>query len=163
MEMQAPPPATTADGGPATQLAPVDFDDHPAGMPAGDLDRPDAPGLDGTGEASDLDDGADDADGAATRRRGRGSSEEGAGQGWAVVLAQWVAGALGGALLWVGFRYLWRSLPVVALAAAVLVTVGLVVIVRALLRNNDTRTTVFAVLVGLLLTVSPAILVLLGR
>jgi drug/metabolite transporter (DMT)-like permease len=52
---------------------------------------------------------------------------------------------------------------VVALAAAVLITAGLVVVVRALLRNDDTRTTVFAVLVGLLLTVSPAILVLLGR
>jgi hypothetical protein len=45
----------------------------------------------------------------------------------------------------------------------VLVTAGLVVIVRALLRNNDMRTTLFAVLVGLLLTVSPALLVLLGR
>ena len=86
-----------------------------------------------------------------------------AGRAWALVLAQWIVGALGGAALWVGFRYLWRNLPVVALAAAVLVTVGLVVIVRALLRNDDMRTTLFAVLVGLLLTVSPAILVLLGR
>jgi hypothetical protein len=31
------------------------------------------------------------------------------------------------------------------------------------LRSSDLRTTLFAVLVGLLLTVSPAILVLLGR
>ena len=45
----------------------------------------------------------------------------------------------------------------------VLVTVGLVLIVRNLLRNDDMRTTLFAVLVGLLLTVSPAILPLLGR
>ena len=52
---------------------------------------------------------------------------------------------------------------VVALAAAVLVTVGLVLVVRALMHNDDRRTTLFAVLVGLLLTVSPAILVLLGR
>ncbi|HXV93741.1 MAG TPA: hypothetical protein VD813_10615, partial [Pseudonocardia sp.] len=88
---------------------------------------------------------------------------ESSSQAWAAVLAQWIIGAVGGAALWVGFRFLWRGLPVVALAAAVLVTIGLVVVVRALLRNNDARTTVFAVLVGLLLTASPAILVLLGR
>ena len=76
---------------------------------------------------------------------------------------QWLAGALGGAVLWVLFRFLWRSLPVVAIAAAVVVVVGLVLVVRTLLHNDDRRTTVFAVLVGLLLTVSPAILVLLGR
>ena len=92
-----------------------------------------------------------------------GAVADTASQAWAAVLAQWVAGAVGGAALWVGFRFLWRSLPVVALAAAVLVTVGLVVVVRALLRNDDMRTTMFAVLVGLLLTASPAILVLLGR
>ena len=72
-------------------------------------------------------------------------------------------GALGGAALWVGFRFLWRSLPVVAFTAAVLVTVGLIVLVRALLRSKDWRTTGLAVLVGLLLTVSPALLVLLDR
>ncbi|HEY0814774.1 MAG TPA: hypothetical protein VGE11_15975 [Pseudonocardia sp.] len=85
------------------------------------------------------------------------------GQAWAAVVAQWIAGAIGGAALWVGFRFLWRDLPVVALAAAALVTVGLVLLVRALMRNDDRRTTLFAVLVGLLLTVSPALLVLLGR
>ena len=97
------------------------------------------------------------------RRAARRTVADSAGQAWAAVVAQWIVGAIGGAALWVGFRFLWRSLPVVALAAAVLVTVGLVVVVRALLRNNDMRTTMFAVLVGLLLTVSPAILVLLGR
>lgn len=99
------------------------------------------------------------------RRLGRASAaaKEAAAPGWAAVLGQWIAGALGGAVLWVLFRFLWRSLPVVAFASAALVTVGLVVIVRALLHNNDRRTTVFAVLVGLLLTVSPALLVLLGR
>jgi hypothetical protein len=96
------------------------------------------------------------------RRLGRGSSEA-TGRVWVTVVAQWILGALVGAALWVGFRFLWRSLPVVALAAAVLVTVGLVVIVRALLRNDGMRTTLFALLVGLLLTVSPAILVLLNR
>jgi hypothetical protein len=99
---------------------------------------------------------------AAPRRRARAATPS-AGQAWAVVVAQWIAGAIGGAALWVGFRFLWRDLPVVALAAAVLVTVGLVLGVRALMHNGDRRTTIFAVLVGLLLTVSPAILVLLGR
>ena len=82
---------------------------------------------------------------------------------WAGVVAQWLTGAVAGAVLWVLFRYLWRELPVVALAAAVLVTAGLVLLVRQLLHNVDRRTTGFAVLVGLLLTASPAVLVLLGR
>ena len=84
-------------------------------------------------------------------------------QAWAGVVAQWLAGAVAGAVLWVLFRYLWRELPVVALAAAVLVTAGLVLLVRQLLHDVDRRTTGFAVLVGLLLTASPAVLVLLGR
>ncbi|MET0189795.1 MAG: hypothetical protein ABW212_12395, partial [Pseudonocardia sediminis] len=87
----------------------------------------------------------------------------GTGQAWAMVIAQWIGGAVVGAGVWVGFRYLWFSLPVVALALAVVLTVGLVLGVRALLRNDDLKTTMFAVLVGLLLTVSPAILVLLDR
>ena len=82
---------------------------------------------------------------------------------WAGVVAQWLTGAVVGAVLWVLFRYLWRGLPVVALAAALLVTAGLVVGVRQLLHDVDRRTTAFAVLVGLLLTASPAVLVLLGR
>lgn len=132
------------DGGPPTQAAsPLDFDDHPAGLD---------------------DESDDDEDDSSSRRRfGRSSAEMSPGQAWAAVIAQWIIGAIGGAALWVGFRFLWRELPVVALAAAVLVTVGLVLVVRALLRNSDIRTTVFAVLVGLLLTVSPAILVYLGR
>ncbi len=97
------------------------------------------------------------------RRLGRAAAEAPVGPGWTVVLAQWIGGALGGAALWIGFRFLWRSLPVVAFAASVLITIGLVLLVRALLRNEGRRTTVFVVLVGLLLTVSPAILVLLDR
>ena len=97
------------------------------------------------------------------RRRTSPVVEGSAGHAWAAVVAQWIAGAIGGAALWVGFRFLWRDLPVVALAAAALVTIGLVLVVRALMRNDDRRTTLFAVLVGLLLTVSPAMLVLLGR
>ena len=98
------------------------------------------------------------------RRHGEDADDpEKSDQSWAPVLAQWVIGAIGGAALWVGFRFLWSSLLVVAIAAAVLVTVGLVIVVRTLLRNTDLRTTLAAVAVGILLTVSPAVLVLLGR
>jgi hypothetical protein len=188
------------DGGPPTEAAaPMDFDDHPAGLGGRGFDQadsfsdgfedfygggqdqlpppppvpngparngrrgpvgPDAPEPDGfldSGEPEPFEDEDE------RPRKGLGGVADAAGQAWAAVIAQWIAGAVGGAALWVGFRFLWRSLPVVALAAAVLVTVGLVVVVRALLRNNDMRTTLFAVLVGLLLTVSPAILVLMGR
>lgn len=140
------------DGGPPTQAAPIqlddldDLDDHPAGLaPVAEYDE---------------DEVGDGADGQAAPE---GRNPPGAAQAWAAVVAQWIAGAVGGALLWVGFRFLWRDLPVLAAAAAVLVTVGLVVVVRALLHNDDRRSTVYAVLVGLLLTVSPALLVVLGR
>ncbi|MFL6153675.1 MAG: hypothetical protein ACJ72B_14955, partial [Ornithinibacter sp.] len=157
------------DGGPPTQAgAPMSFDDeddedddyYRADYPAG-LDR------NGVGEERTGFFAGGDADDEEPVRRRSAQTEEkeeaAGGPAWAAVIAQWIAGAIGGAALWVGFRFLWRDLPVVALAAAVLVTVGLVVVVRALLRSSDLRTTLFAVLVGLLLTVSPAILVLLGR
>lgn len=139
---------TAIDGGPPLPAGPVEADEEPAGLGAR---RP----------AVDLEKHGDELPPPRERRLGRGAAA--ATPTWAGVLVQWIAGALGGAVLWVLFRFLWRNLPVVALASAVLVTVGLVVIVRALLHNDDRRTTIFAVLVGLLLTVSPAILVLLGR
>ncbi|NMH98024.1 hypothetical protein [Pseudonocardia acidicola] len=148
--------AISYDGGPPTQAAPMDlddyddedWDDHPAGLADDDAEKAD-----------------EEPEKEPRGRLGRGAAgrEESSGSAWAAVFAQWIAGAIAGATLWVGFRYLWFNLPVVALAAAVLVTVGLVLGVRTLLRNDDLRTTIFAVLVGLLLTVSPAILVLLGR
>jgi hypothetical protein len=153
-----------ADGGPPTQAAaPLSFDDED------DDDAPDYPaGLGGRDigeEPTGIFAAGDDPEAPAKGRSDQKEAKEQAagGQAWAAVIAQWIAGAIGGAALWVGFRFLWRDLPVVAVAAAVLVTVGLVVVVRALLRSSDLRTTLFAVLVGLLLTVSPAILVLLGR
>ncbi|NMH93448.1 hypothetical protein HF519_18080 [Pseudonocardia bannensis] len=151
---------TSFDGGPPTQAARLDdldeyddgHDDPPAGLADDEYDDHDDQDDGGSAEKPQ-------------RRLGRGAAtgEESPGSAWAAVLAQWIAGAVTGAALWVGFRYLWFNLPVVALAAAVLVTVALVLGVRAMLRNDDLRTTIFAVLVGLLLTVSPALLVLLGR
>jgi hypothetical protein len=173
--------ALADDGGPPTQLGGPPLDDDVPGRPADDG----GPATQAAAfDPDDLDDELDDAEYPADRRvrpdeapAGLGSrrraaeleedddldEEAGTGQAWAVVIGQWIAGALAGAAIWVGFRYLWFNLPVVALAAAVILTVGLVIGVRALLRNDDLRTTVFAVLVGLLLTVSPAILVLLDR
>jgi hypothetical protein len=115
----------------------------------------------------DLDDELDDVDDLDAEEDEDAAAEPAGGRtrgaAWAAVVAQWIAGAIGGAGLWVGFRFLWQDFPVVAIAAAVLVTAALVVVVRALLRNNDLRTTIFAVLVGLLLTVSPAVLVFIDR
>jgi hypothetical protein len=142
----APPPSTST----TTRTSTDDADDYRAKT---DRVRPPRP------QADDPDDHPAGLP-AEPKVRSAGSS---AGQAWAAVVAQWIAGAIGGAALWVGFRFLWRDLPVVALAAAVLVTVGLVLVVRALMHNDDRRTTLFAVLVGLLLTVSPAILVLSAR
>jgi hypothetical protein len=136
-----------SDGGPPTQLGGPLLDD----AEDDDEDFAASAGLGGAGR-KDADFVEPDAE-----------EDEGTPQGWAAVIGQWIAGALVGAAVWVGFRYLWFNLPVVALAAAVIITVGLVLAVRALLRNDDLRTTIFAVGVGLLLTVSPAILVLLER
>jgi hypothetical protein len=109
------------------------------------------------------DDEAEETSGSRTRRRRAADEEAPATQSWGAVVAQWIIGAIGGALLWVAFRFLWRDLMVVAIFAAILVTAGLVYVVRNLLRTTDTRTTAFAVGVGLLLTVSPVLLILLGK
>lgn len=75
---------------------------------------------------------------------------------WALFALQLVLGALLGAALWIVFSYLWQSLPVVALVLALGATTGLVFGVRALRRSDDLKTTVLAVVVGLMVTVSPA-------
>jgi hypothetical protein len=82
---------------------------------------------------------------------------------WAVIAAQLVVGALLGAVLWIGFSYLWQSLPVVALVLAAAATGGLVFGVRAMRRSDDLQTMVLAIVVGLVVTVSPAAFVLLAR
>jgi hypothetical protein len=82
---------------------------------------------------------------------------------WITLIVQGVLGAVGGAAAWVGFRYLWLNLPVVALAAAVAATVGLVLLVRAIRGSDDPQTTILAVLVGLVVTISPAVLLLAVR
>jgi hypothetical protein len=142
------------DGGPPTQAAPLDLDDDepPAGLARGD-----------SGDMFDADELPSGSAGARSRSSADEDPEEEAAQSWGAVIAQCIAGGIGGAALWVAFRFLWRDLPVVAVAAAVLVTVGLVVLIRAIQPRKDLRTTLFAVAVGVLVTISPVILVLLGK
>ncbi|GAA3003783.1 hypothetical protein [Actinokineospora diospyrosa] len=86
-----------------------------------------------------------------------------AGREWLIMVGQLGLGVVGGAVVWLIFNWLWRVLPAAALVGALAVIVGLVLIVRKVRRAEDLQTTVLAVLVGLLVTVSPAALLLLGR
>jgi hypothetical protein len=79
---------------------------------------------------------------------------------WLVMIGQLAVGVLGGAALWLGFNWLWRSVPAAALVLALGVTVGLVLLVRKIRRADDLQTTLLAVLVGLIVTVSPAAMLL---
>ncbi len=82
---------------------------------------------------------------------------------WLALAGQLTLGVLGGAGVWLGFNWLWVQLPAAALIAALVVTVGLVWIVRRVRRAEDLQTTVLALLVGLVVTVSPAALLLVSR
>ncbi len=82
------------------------------------------------------------------------------GKEWLVMIGQLAVGVLGGAALWLAFNYLWKAIPAAALVVALAVTVGLVLLVRKIRRADDLQTTVLAVLVGLIVTVSPAAMLL---
>jgi hypothetical protein len=118
--------------------------------------RVDAPA--GLGPDAELDDEYDDYDEDEDEAPERPTAKE-----WVVIAAQLVVGALLGAVLWIGFSYLWQSLPVVALVLAAAATGGLVFGVRAMRRSDDLQTMVLAIVVGLVVTVSPAAFVLLAR
>jgi hypothetical protein len=105
----------------------------------------------------DVDDDADEDDDAEP-----GVQESPAKQ-WLMLGAQLALGVVGGAAVWLGFNWLWVALPVAALTAALVIVVGLVWIVRKIRRAEDLQTTVLAVLVGLVVTVSPAALLLVSR
>jgi hypothetical protein len=85
------------------------------------------------------------------------------GKQWLALAGQLALGVVGGAAVWLGFNWLWVNIPAAALIAALLVVVALVWIVRKIRRAEDLQTTVLAVLVGLVVTVSPAALLLVGR
>jgi hypothetical protein len=86
-----------------------------------------------------------------------------AGREWLMMGAQVGAGAIAGAAVWLAFSWLWGMVPVVAVLAALVVIVGLVLAVRRWRRADDLQTTVLAILAGLVVTVSPAALLLLRR
>ncbi|WP_410606034.1 hypothetical protein [Amycolatopsis sp. lyj-90] len=85
------------------------------------------------------------------------------GKQWLALAGQLALGVVGGAGVWLGFNWLWVNIPAAALVAALLVIVALVWIVRKIRRAEDLQTTVLAVLVGLVVTVSPAALLLVAR
>jgi hypothetical protein len=119
--------------------------------------RGDAPA--GLGPDADLDDEYDDYD----EDEDDDLPDRPTAREWVVIAGQLVVGALLGAVLWIGFSYLWQSLPVVALVLAAAATGGLVFGVRAMRRSDDLQTMVLAIVVGLVVTVSPAAFVLLAR
>jgi hypothetical protein len=82
---------------------------------------------------------------------------------WAIMGGQLALGVIGGAAIWLGFNWLWGFMPAAALVVALAVIVGLVLIVRKIRRAEDLQTTFLAVLVGLVVTVSPAALLLLNK
>ncbi|WP_077010926.1 hypothetical protein [Saccharothrix sp. ALI-22-I] len=87
-------------------------------------------------------------------------ADRSAGKEWLVMIGQLAVGVIGGAALWLGFNFLWRTAAPAALVVALGVTVGLVMVVRKIRRADDLQTTVLAVLVGLIVTVSPAAMLL---
>lgn len=81
---------------------------------------------------------------------------------WLLLAGQGGVGLLAGGMVWLGFRWLWTVIPIVALAAALAITGALVMIARRFLRTDDLQTILLAVLVGLACTVSPVALLLIG-
>jgi hypothetical protein len=76
------------------------------------------------------------------------------------VLGLVVAGVIGGAAVWLGFDWLWGKWPIVAIVAAIVVVAAMVFALRKIRHTSDVQTTVFAVIVGLVVTVSPATLLI---
>jgi hypothetical protein len=85
------------------------------------------------------------------------------GREWLVTAAQVGVGAIAGAAVWLGFSWLWGLMPIAAIVAAVVVVIGLIVVVRKWRKAEDLQTTVLAILAGLVVTVSPAALLLVRR
>ncbi|HEY3711491.1 MAG TPA: hypothetical protein VGL64_19085 [Amycolatopsis sp.] len=107
----------------------------------------------------DYDDEEDGAEAPAEEPAPEGSP----GKQWLTLAGQLALGVVGGAGVWLGFNWLWVNLAPAALVGALLVIVALVWIVRKIRRAEDLQTTVLALLVGLVVTVSPAALLLVAR
>ena len=77
---------------------------------------------------------------------------------WAALVAQVLFSAVVGAALFIGFQLLWKDLPWVAFALAIVVVIGLVAVVRVLRRANDWVSIALAVVVGIGVTCGPLLL-----
>jgi hypothetical protein len=151
-----------------TRVQPAAFPQHPVAEPdedfrggfperdfepdGGQYDRADRPDDDVEFDELDPDEELDD------ELRGASPVRE-----WLIMVGQLALGVLAGGAVWLGFNWLWGALPQAALVLALLVIAGMVLIVRKIRRAEDLQTTVFAVLVGLLATVSPVVLLLVNR
>ncbi|MDV6012617.1 hypothetical protein [Haloechinothrix sp. LS1_15] len=91
---------------------------------------------------------------------GQGEPDTSPVRQWLAMAGQLALGVLGGAGVWLSFNWLWMRVPAAALIAALAVIVGLVWLVRKIRRAEDIQTSVLAVLVGLVVTVSPAAMLL---
>ena len=138
------------DGYPAADF---EHDGYPAATAADDpeLDTYDEPYERDRGRRADPDDDLDDVPAISTGRE------------WLVTAAQVGVGAIAGAAVWLGFSWLWGLMPIAAIIAAVVVVIGLIVVVRKWRKAEDLQTTVLAILAGLVVTVSPAALLLVRR
>lgn len=168
----------TQAGMPPVAADPRDAEPEPAGVRAPDVGPPTqgfpapSPLVD---EEADLDDEAFADDWYRDRRRHHefDAGDEGVddeyegepspGRQWLTMAGQLALGVVAGAAVWLGFNWLWGQIPAAGLIAALVVIAGLVWIVRKIRRVDDLQTTVIAVLVGLVVTVSPAALLLLAR
>jgi hypothetical protein len=77
---------------------------------------------------------------------------------WLSMAGQLAIGVVGGAALWLGFNYLWGKLPTAALVVALVVTVGMVWVVRKIRHQEDLWTTIITMVVSLVITMSPVLL-----
>lgn len=169
---EGPGPRVAADeppaglGGPPTEQW---FDEELAGALAGydapeaeafeDEDDPDAERFEDADELEDDEAVEDLEDLEDLEEEPKGSSVK----EWLVTLGQLGVGLIGGGGLWLAFQWLWQSLPAVAMVVALVVTVGLVLVVRLVRKAEDLQTTVLAILVGVVVTMSPAALLLVER
>jgi hypothetical protein len=77
---------------------------------------------------------------------------------WLSMAGQLAIGVIGGAALWLGFNWLWGKLPTAALVVALVVTVGMVWVVRKIRHQEDLWTTIITMVVSLVITMSPVLL-----
>ncbi|WP_157183197.1 glycosyltransferase family 87 protein [Sciscionella marina] len=81
---------------------------------------------------------------------------------WLTLVGLIAAGVVGGGLVWLGFDWLWSYSKIIGVIAAIVVTLAIVFLVRKAWRAKDLQTTIFSVVVGLIVTATPALLLYLG-